>query len=64
MISENISHDSKVWSKEYDLNGKIALDKNGKPRVYGLRDASGHFVYDNLPNYKYVEVKYDTFAYI
>ena len=64
MISENISHDSKVWSKEYDLNGKIALDKNGKPRVYGLRDPSGQFVYDNLPNYKYVEVKYDTFAYI
>ena len=64
MISENISHDSKVWTKEYDLNGKLALDKNGKPKVYGLRDASGHFVYDNLPNYKYVEVKYDTFAYI
>ena len=22
MISENISHDSKVWTKEYDLDGK------------------------------------------
>ena len=64
MISENISHDSKVWSKEYDLTGKLALDKNGKPKVFGLRDASGHFVYDNLPEYKYVDVKYDTFAYI
>ena len=63
MISENISHDSKVWTKEYDLNGKLALDKNGKPKVIGLRDPSGQFVYDNLPGYKYVEVKYDTFAY-
>ena len=23
MISENISHDSKVWSKEYDLDGNL-----------------------------------------
>jgi len=63
MISENISHDSKVWTKEYDLSGNFALDKNGKPLVTGLRDASGQFVYDNLPNYKYVNVKYDTFTY-
>ena len=26
MISENISHDSKVWTKEYDLNGEIVID--------------------------------------
>ena len=63
MISENISHDSKVWTKEYNLDGSFALDKNGSPKVSGLRDASGQFVYDNLPNYKYVDVKYDTFAY-
>ena len=23
MISENISHDSKVWTKEYDLEGNL-----------------------------------------
>jgi len=63
MISENISHDSKVWTKEYNLDGSFALDKNGSPKVSGLRDASGQFVYDNLPNYNYVDVKYDTFAY-
>ena len=63
MISENISHDSKVWTKEYNLDGSFALDAHGHPKVSGLRDASGHFVYDNLPNYNYVDVKYDTFTY-
>ena len=65
MISENISHDSKVWSKEYDLDGKLAINpKTKQPKIWGLRDPSGNFVYDNLPEYKYVEVKYDTFAWI
>jgi len=65
MISENISHDSKVWTKEYDLDGNLAIDsKTKQPKIWGLRDPSGNFVYDNLPNYKYVNVKYDTFAYI
>ena len=27
MISQNYSHDSKVWSKEYDLNGNIIEEK-------------------------------------
>tara|TARA_B100001093_G_scaffold505315_1_gene562474 strand:- start:138 stop:3923 length:3786 start_codon:yes stop_codon:yes gene_type:complete len=65
MISENISHDSKVWSKEYDLNDNIVINSyNGKPRITGIRDGSGNFVYDNLPGYKYVDIKYDTFKYI
>ena len=38
MISENISHDSKVWTKEYDLNGELV-------RVCGERDESGNFIY-------------------
>ena len=65
MISENISHDSKVWTKEYDLNDNIVINSyNGKPRITGIRDSSGNFVYDNLPGYKYVDIKYDTFKYI
>ena len=65
MISENISHDSKVWTKEYDLNDNIVINSyNGKPRITGIRDGSGNFVYDNLPGYKYVDIKYDTFKYI
>ena len=64
MISENISHDSKVWSKEYDLNGNPMINPHtGRPIVWGMRDIEGNFIYDNLPNYKYVDIQYDTFTY-
>ena len=64
MISENISHDSKVWTKEYDLNGNIVINQyTGKPKIYGTRDISGSFIYDNLEGFKYVDVRYDTFAW-
>ena len=56
MISENISHDSKVWTKEYNLNGELI-------KVTGDRDVDGKFMYDNLNKYKYVDVTYDTFEY-
>jgi len=56
MISENISHDSKVWTKEYDLEDNEVL-------VTGVRDSSGNFIYDNLKNFKYVDVKYDMYEY-
>ena len=57
MISENLSHDSKVWTKEYDLNGN-------QIRETGEKDRSGKFIYDNLPDYEYVDVEYDTFKWI
>ena len=57
MISENLSHDSKVWTKEYDLNGNPV-------RETGEKDRSGKFIYDNLPDYEYVDVEYDTFKWI
>lgn len=57
MISENLSHDSKVWTKEYDLNGTLIKET-------GLRDDDGKYIYDNLDGYKYVDVKYDTYEYI
>ena len=56
IISENISHDSKVWTKTYDLRGNL-LNKSG------ITDKSGKFKYDNLDGYKYVDIKYDTFKY-
>jgi DNA polymerase elongation subunit (family B) len=56
MISENLSHDSKVWTREYDLEGNLIKET-------GEKDASGNFVYDNLPGYKYVDVNYDTYEY-
>jgi DNA polymerase elongation subunit (family B) len=57
MISENISHDSKVWTQEYDLSGKLIKET-------GERNSDGTYIYDNLPNYKYVDVQYDTFKYV
>ena len=57
MISENLSHDSKVWTKEYDLNG-IFIKETGE------KDENGHFMYDNLPGYEYVDIEYDTYIYV
>ena len=56
IISENISHDSKVWTKEYDLNNNLI-------KKTGIQDDDGGFKYDNLPGYKYVDIKYDTFGF-
>ena len=57
MISENLSHDSKVWTKEYDLQGNMILET-------GEKDKTGNFMYDNLPEYEYVDVEYDSFKWI
>ncbi len=57
MISENLSHDSKVWTKEYDLDGRMV-------RETGEKDPkTGQHVYDNLPGYGYVDVEYDTYRW-
>ena len=55
MISENLSHDSKVWTKEYDLKGALIRETGEK------NHKTGKFIYDNLPEYEYVDVKYDTY---
>jgi DNA polymerase elongation subunit (family B) len=57
MISQNYSPDSKVWKKEYDLNGKLIQES-------GIKDYSGNFIYDNLPGYKYIDIQFDNFKYI
>ena len=51
MISENISHDSEVWTKEYDLEGNLLTE-------------TGSDEYDNLEEYEYVNVEYDTYEWI
>ena len=56
MISENISHDSKVWTKEYDLNGSLIVET-------GERDSDKNYIYDNLEDYKYVDITYDTYKW-
>ena len=56
MISEELSHDSKVWVKIYNLDG-IMIGEQGEKE-------NGVFKYDNLPNYKYVDITYDTYVYV
>lgn len=51
IISENLSHDSLVWTKEYDLEGNMIK-------------TTGSMEYDNLPDYEYVDVTFDTFRYV
>jgi len=63
MISENISHDSKVWTKEYNLDGNIVIDISGNPKIYGKQDRNGNFIYDNLPDYEYVDITYDRYIW-
>ena len=46
IISENLSHDTLIWVKDYTEDG-----------VETLREGSDD--YDNLPEYKYVDVEYD-----
>jgi DNA polymerase elongation subunit (family B) len=56
MISENISHDSKVLTREYDLNGRLLAET-------GDKDAQGKFIYDNLAGYTYVDIEYNTYKW-
>ena len=68
MISEGLSHDSKVWTKEYNLNDEIIkiwpdFGEEG-------RNDDGSFSYDPETNaelikqgYQYVDVTYDTYEY-
>jgi DNA polymerase elongation subunit (family B) len=57
MISQNYSHDSKVWTKEYDMAGNLK-------RTTGECDKSGKFLYDNLPGYHYIDMEFKTYRYI
>lgn len=55
MISEGLSSDSKVWAKEYDLDNNLVKQE-------GVC-LNGVFIYDNLPNYTYIDVEYDMYTY-
>lgn len=57
MISQNFSHDSKVWSKEYNLAGEL-IDEHGE------MDKNGNYCYDNLPGHHYIDIEFDTFKYL
>lgn len=49
MISENISHDTVVWLKQYNTAGELI-------------NMIGNETYDNLDDYNYENIEYDTFV--
>jgi len=58
MISQNFSHDSKVWTKEYDLEGRLIKQTGEINRI------TGKYLYDELPGYEYIDIEFDTFRYV
>lgn len=57
MLSENLCPSSKVWTKIYDLAGNLVIET-------GEKDANNNYIYDNLPGYEYVDIKFDTYRYV
>jgi DNA polymerase elongation subunit (family B) len=57
MLSENLCPSSKVWTKIYDLAGNLILETGEKAQ-------DGKYIYDNLPEIEYVDVRFDTYRYI
>jgi DNA polymerase elongation subunit (family B) len=57
MLSENLCPSSKVWTKIYDLAGNLVLET-------GEKNAKEIYIYDNLPEYEYVDITFDTYRYI
>jgi DNA polymerase elongation subunit (family B) len=62
MLSENLCPSSKVWTKIYDLAGNLVSETGQKRETLeGTLDTG--YLYDNLPGYEYVDVRFDTFRY-
>jgi DNA polymerase elongation subunit (family B) len=57
MLSENLCPSSKVWTKIYDLAGNLVSET-------GDKDNDSNYIYDNLPQYEYVDVRFDTYRYV
>jgi DNA polymerase elongation subunit (family B) len=57
MISDNISHDSKVMTIEYDLAGNVVKE-------WGEKNPDGTYMYDNLPGKEYIDIEFDTYKYV
>ena len=57
MQSENLCPSSKVYSQIFDLCNNL-LEEHGE------KNPDGSFKYDNLPGYKYVNKRFDTYRYV
>lgn len=53
IISENLSHDTKVWSQIYDMHANLLR----------IEPEDGNAQFDNLPGIQYVDIQYDTYEY-
>jgi len=56
MLSENLCPSSKVWTKIYDLAGNLVKET-------GEKNDNNEYIYDNLPGYEYVDIRFDTYRY-
>jgi DNA polymerase elongation subunit (family B) len=57
IISENLSHDTKVWTKTFNLEGVLVEE-------CGEKGSDGNYLYDNIEGYKYVDIPYDVYKYV
>jgi DNA polymerase elongation subunit (family B) len=53
----NLSPNSKVWTKDYNLLGEIVAET-------GEKNEKGEYIYDNLPEYNYIETEFDLYQTI
>ena len=53
----NLSPNSKVWTKDYNLLGEIVAET-------GEKNEKGEYIYDNLPDYQYIETEFDLYQTI
>ena len=57
ILSENLCPSSKVFTKNYDLSGNLISET-------GEKNKKNQYEFDNLPEYEYVDIKFDTFKWI
>ena len=57
MLSENLCPSSKVWTMIYDLAGNLVSET-------GEKDSEGKYIYDNIPEYEYVDIRFDTYRWV
>jgi len=62
MLSENLCPSSKVWTKIYDLAGNLVTE-TGQKNDQKNDHKSNEYLYDNLPGYEYVDIRFDTYRY-
>lgn len=55
MLSENLCPSSKVWTQTYDLEGNPIGEH---------KSSSTKYAYDNLPEYDYINIQFDTYTWV